>query len=99
FDVAQLDFEKPDLTRFPCLRLCYEAITMGGTATIVLNAANEIAVQAFLDGRIGFTDIAVVIEQTLKLAIITDDVSSLKRILDADVMARTIAMKYIAEMS
>ena len=98
FDVAKLEFEQPDLDRFPCLRLCYEAITMGGTATIVLNAANEIAVAAFLDEKIGFTDIAKLIEQTLNLATITEDVSSVERILEADASARTIANKCIAEM-
>lgn len=98
FDVAKLEFEQPDLDRFPCLRLCYEAITMGGTATIVLNAANEIAVAAFLDDKIGFTDIAKLIEQTLNLATITEDVSSVERILEADASARTIANKCIAEM-
>ncbi len=98
FDVAKLEFEQPDLDRFPCLRLCYEAITMGGTATIVLNAANEIAVAAFLDDKIGFTDIAKLIEQTLNLATITEDVSSVERILEADASARTIANKCVAEM-
>lgn len=98
FDVAKLDFERPDLDRFPCLRLCYEAIKMGGSATIVLNAANEIAVAAFLDERIKFTDIARLIEQTLKLASITEDVSSLERILEADTMARKITNECIAAM-
>ncbi len=67
FNVAKLDFEQPDLSRFPCLRLCYEAIKKGGSATIILNAANEIAVAAFLDEEIGFNDIAVLIMQTLIL--------------------------------
>lgn len=98
FDVAQLDFEKPDLDRFPCLRLCYDAIKMGGSATIVLNAANEIAVAAFLDEKIKFTDIARLIEQTLTLAIITDDVSSLEKILEADTMARKITNECILAM-
>lgn len=98
FDVAQLDFEKPDLDRFPCLRLCYDAIKMGGSATIVLNAANEIAVAAFLDEKIKFTDIARLIEQTLAQAIITDDVSSLEKILEADTMARKITNECILAM-
>lgn len=98
FDVAQLDFEKPDLDRFPCLRLCYDAIKMGGSATIVLNAANEIAVAAFLDEKIKFTDIARLIEQTLAQAIITDDVSSLEKILEADTMARKISNECILAM-
>jgi len=98
FDVAKLDFEHPDLDRFPCLRLCYEAIRMGGTAMIVLNAANEVAVFAFLEERIGFTDIAVLIEKTLGQAEITKDVSSLELILEADKLARMITNKCIAEM-
>ena len=99
FDVAQLDFEQPDLSRFPCLRLCYEAIKRGGSATIVLNAANEIAVAAFLDETIGFNDIALVIEQTLEKAGIIEDVSSLENILEADAKARTISNECILTMS
>jgi 1-deoxy-D-xylulose-5-phosphate reductoisomerase len=98
FDVAKLDFEQPDLERFPCLRLCYEAIKTGGSATIVLNAANEIAVAAFLDEKIGFNDIAVLIEQTLKTASITEDVSTLENILEADAMARIITNECILAM-
>jgi 1-deoxy-D-xylulose-5-phosphate reductoisomerase len=94
-EVAKLDFEQPDLDRFPCLRLCYEAIKTGGTASIVLNAANEVAVAAFLDAKIAFTKIAKVIEKTLNEATITDDVSSLERILEADTMARTITNECI----
>lgn len=95
-DVAKLDFEQPDLHRFPCLRLCFEAIKKGGSATIVLNAANEIAVAAFLDEKIGFNDIAVLIEQTLNKAGITENVSTLEDILKADALARTITNEYIA---
>ncbi len=97
-DVAKLEFEQPDLSRFPCLRLCYEAIKRGGSASIVLNAANEIAVAAFLDEKIGFNDIAFVIEQTLEKAEIIDDVSSLETILDADAKARTISNECILAM-
>ena len=63
--IGRLDFQAPAPERFPCLRLAYEAWQAGGTATIVLNAANEIAVQAFLDGGLRFTDIAELIEDTL----------------------------------
>ncbi len=98
FDVAKLDFEKPDLSRFPCLRLCYEAIKKGGSATIVLNAANEIAVAAFLDEKIGFNDIAFLIEQALNKSTITEDVSTLEDILKADAMARTITNECILAM-
>jgi 1-deoxy-D-xylulose-5-phosphate reductoisomerase len=96
FDVAKLDFEQPDLNRFPCLRLCYEAIRRGGSATVVLNAANEVAVAAFLDGDIGFNDIAMLIEQALNKANITEDVSSLEGILEADTQARIITNQCIA---
>ena len=98
FDVAKLEFEQPDLKRFPCLRLCFEAIKKGGTASIVLNAANEIAVAAFLDNKIGFTDIAKLIEQTLDKMAISEDVSSLESILQADVMARSVTNECMAEM-
>jgi len=98
FDVAKLDFEKPDLERFPCLRLCYEAIRTGGSATIVLNAANEIAVEAFLDRKIKFNDIAALIELTLDKASITENVSTLEAILDADTMARAITNQCILQM-
>jgi 1-deoxy-D-xylulose-5-phosphate reductoisomerase len=64
--VGDLTFEKPDLETFPCLRLAREAGEAGGTAPCVLNAADEVAVQAFLGGRIGFTMIAEVVERTLE---------------------------------
>ena len=60
-----LEFQPPDTTRFPCLRLAYDALTAGGTMPVALNAANEVAVDAFLTGRLTFTAIAQVIERTL----------------------------------
>lgn len=68
FATARLDFERPDLARFPCLQLAYEAHAAGGYATIALNAANEIAVQAFLDQSIGFMDIPQLIEAVMQSA-------------------------------
>ncbi len=65
FAVARLDFQAPGLDRFPCLDLAIRAAEAGGTAPAVLNAANEVAVAAFLDGRIGFTAIAELVERTL----------------------------------
>jgi len=65
FAVQALHFYPPDFDRFPCLRLAFDAARLGGTMPAVLNAANEIAVQAFLDGQIGFLAIPVVIEQTM----------------------------------
>ena len=68
FQLARLDFERPDLERFPCLRLAAEAHQTGGYATIALNAANEEAVQAFLNQHIEFMDIPRVIEQVMAQA-------------------------------
>jgi 1-deoxy-D-xylulose-5-phosphate reductoisomerase len=64
-ELGRLDFEAPDLQRFPALRLAREALEQGGGATIVLNAANEIAVELFLAGRIAFTDIASMVSEAL----------------------------------
>lgn len=66
FRIAHLDFETPDYERFPCLRLAEEAIREGGTAPCILNAANEIAVDAFLNKQLSFTDIPFIVEQTMK---------------------------------
>ncbi|HFD31651.1 MAG TPA: 1-deoxy-D-xylulose-5-phosphate reductoisomerase, partial [Gammaproteobacteria bacterium] len=66
FEIAQLNFEQPDYKRFPCLRLAYEAHQAGGYATIALNAANEIAVEAFLNRQLRFTDIPALIEYALE---------------------------------
>nr|WP_188437825.1 1-deoxy-D-xylulose-5-phosphate reductoisomerase [Marinobacter aromaticivorans] len=67
FAVGRFHFERPDLQRFPCLRLAAEAFAEGGTAPAVLNAANEVAVSEFLRGALAFTDIPVVIERTLSV--------------------------------
>jgi 1-deoxy-D-xylulose-5-phosphate reductoisomerase len=64
--LGQLTFERPDSVRFPALRLAREALQSGGAAPTILNAANEVAVQAFLSGRIGFLDIARIVERTLE---------------------------------
>ncbi len=90
FDVARLDFERPDFERFPCLRLAYEALEKGGTATAVLNAANEIAVEAFLNRELKFTAISGVIEKTLE-QVAVEDVESLDVVLAADSAARAVA--------
>jgi 1-deoxy-D-xylulose-5-phosphate reductoisomerase len=94
FEVARLDFEAPDFSRYPCLRLAYEAFDTGGTATAVLNASNEVAVAAFLDEKIRFTDIPRVIEKSLEEAV-TRPAESLEIILQADEEAREIANRYI----
>ena len=90
FRVARLTFEKPDLERFPCLGLGFAAARAGGGTSTVLNAANEVAVSAFLDGSIAFTDIARVIEATLGRCI-AGVPESLEEVLVLDGEARGIA--------
>ncbi|MGH3073368.1 MAG: 1-deoxy-D-xylulose-5-phosphate reductoisomerase [Gaiellales bacterium] len=85
-----LEFEPPDLATFRCLALAREAGVAGGTAPCVLNAANEVAVRAFLDGRIGFLDIAGVVEDALA-QVPPEPVESLEQVLDADRRARSAA--------
>ncbi len=93
---AQLDFEAPDFQRFPCLRLASEAIQRGGTAMAVLNAANEVAVQAFLQQRIRFTDIPDIIEHALAQVAIVEP-QTIAIVQAADAAARTVASTFIAE--
>jgi len=95
FEIARLDFERPDAGRFPCLRLAYEAARAGGTVPAILNAANEVAVQAFLDRRIGFTDIPRVIEHTLGGMPANPD-TQLGAVLGDDARARDVANRFIA---
>jgi 1-deoxy-D-xylulose-5-phosphate reductoisomerase len=68
-DIGKLEFAEPDVHRFPALRMERQALGQAGSAPIVLNAANEVAVSSFLAGRIGFTDIASLVEQTLERAV------------------------------
>jgi len=95
FDIARLDFEKPDFDRFPCLRLAFEAVNAGGTASAILNAANEVAVQAFLDGNLSFLGISEVIETVLG-EVTGHEASSLEIILADDASARESAQRCIA---
>jgi 1-deoxy-D-xylulose-5-phosphate reductoisomerase len=94
--VGKLEFEPMDLHRFPCVRLAYDAMTRGGTAPTILNAANEIAVESFLDEKLAFIDIPRVIEQVLG-AVSVSDAATLERILDADRNARDVARRIVAE--
>lgn len=94
FNVRRMDFEEPNLERFPCLRLAYQAIEAGGTHPTVLNAANEIAVDAFLNGKIGFTDIPVIIERCMD-ATEVKAADSLEIILDMDKQARILSNEII----
>jgi 1-deoxy-D-xylulose-5-phosphate reductoisomerase len=87
---GRLDFAEADFARFPCLRLAYQALEAGGTSTAILNAANEVAVDAFLARRIKYTDIARVIEQVLQ-RLPANDAGSLEQILADDASARVMA--------
>jgi 1-deoxy-D-xylulose-5-phosphate reductoisomerase len=92
--MKNLSFERPDHQRFPCLQLAYEALSAGGTAPAVLNAANEIAVEAFLAARLPFTAIPGVIARTLQEVAISD-ASSLEAVMQADAQARRKALERV----
>jgi 1-deoxy-D-xylulose-5-phosphate reductoisomerase len=92
--LSTLTFEEPDLDRFPCLGLAYNALRAGGTMPAVLNAANEIAVRAFLDGKIGLADIAEVNKGVMDEHTATP-IDSLQAILNADDWARSRAIMKI----
>jgi 1-deoxy-D-xylulose-5-phosphate reductoisomerase len=92
--VARLDFEEASFEKFPCLRLAYQALEKGGTCTAILNAANEVAVDAFLNKKIKYTDIARIIEQVLDLAIVESG-DDLTQVLAADQQARHLANSFI----
>lgn len=93
---GRLDFERPDLDAFPCLRLAFEALAAGGTAPAVLNAANEVAVSAFLQRRIGFLAIPALVEDTLA-ALPSTPASSLAALREADALARRHAEQAIGQ--
>jgi 1-deoxy-D-xylulose-5-phosphate reductoisomerase len=96
--VKSLSFEKPDERRFPCLGLAYAALHAGGSAPAVLNAANEVAVEAFLGGRLPFTGIAGVIAGTLD-AVPVSEVEDLPSILGADQHARRVAQSKVMALA
>jgi 1-deoxy-D-xylulose-5-phosphate reductoisomerase len=89
-EVAALTFERPDAAAFPCLRIAREAAVAGGTGPCVLNAANEVAVHAFLGGRVGFMDIPSVIERTLE-RVGASRVHGFDSLYEADARARAVA--------
>lgn len=94
FQIARLDFYPPDEQRFPCIALAYAALRAGGTAPAILNAANEIAVAAFLAQRLPFRGIATVIEHSLS-QISSGPAQTLEQVLSADAQARSVAAEYI----
>jgi len=96
--LAALSFSAPDHGRFPCLALAFEAAKLGGTAPTVLNAANEIAVAAFLDKGLPYLQIPVVVEHVLN-QIASSPASSIEHILSVDAQARVSAHQYICQIS
>lgn len=98
FDISRLDFEKPNFNDFPCLGLACEAARIGLDAPATLNAANEIAVQAFLDKRIGFTQIADVVKESMSVAIFNEP-ESLVAVQETDLKARSLATDYISRIT
>jgi 1-deoxy-D-xylulose-5-phosphate reductoisomerase len=95
-DLRHLDFSPPDLKRFPCLRLAYEAAEGGGAKTVALNAADEIAVAAFLEGSIRFDQIPNIIEEVLT-ATNSGKLESIAKVLEADEEARRYAQQRVAD--
>ncbi len=95
FRIGRLDFERPDPERFPCLQLAYQALRQGGTAPAILNAANEVAVAAFLDERIPFRAIPAMIDHVLQ-RVDARPVSELEDVLAADRLARQAASRWAA---
>lgn len=97
-EIARFDFDYADTRRFPCLGLAIEAMNKGGSATTILNAANEIAVQEFLAGRIKFTDIARIVDMTLKNMdpVAAEDIES---IIQIDQASREFSYRYIGELA
>ena len=95
--LSALTFQKPDFDRFPCLKLAYEAMNAGGAAPCVLNAANEAAVAAFLDGQIKFTDIAKTVAHCLAQDF-SDDLGNIENLLAQDAVTRRQAQEFIAAL-
>ena len=89
--IGKLEFEAPDMERFPCLQLAWDALRAGGSAPCILNAANEIAVAAFIAGQVGFLDIDAIVAATLA-RIPSGPVGSLAEVVAIDAEARAGAM-------
>ncbi|HZW14334.1 MAG TPA: 1-deoxy-D-xylulose-5-phosphate reductoisomerase [Noviherbaspirillum sp.] len=92
--IGQLVFQRPDFQRFPCLKLAYDALEAGGTAPAILNAANEVAVQAFLDRKIGFREIDRLIARVME-SLPYDQITNIGALLEQDRCARATAQAFI----
>jgi len=96
FKIAKFEFEAPDTVKFPCLRLAFDSLKIGGTAPATLNAANEVAVEAFLHHHIGFRDIPAMIESVLEQAPISP-ANSIETVISADQQARQLAREWMSK--
>ena len=96
FKIARLDFEAPDTNKFPCLRLAFDALKLGGNAAAILNAANEVAVEAFIQETIQFNDIPRLIEAVLDASDI-EEVSAIEQLLNSDAESRLRAREWVAK--
>ena len=96
-DLRHLDFSPPDVEKFPCLRLAYEAARAGGGKTVALNAADEVAVSAFLEGSIRFEEIPVVIEEVVSETPVSN-LESIQQVLEVDQKARASAREKVAHL-
>jgi 1-deoxy-D-xylulose-5-phosphate reductoisomerase len=94
-DIGKLEFEAPDLERFPCLSLAFQALKTGGAAPNIMNAANEIAVEAFLKGAIGFHRIAAVCHDVLEDMDLEQGSDSIEKVLFIDANARKVAARMV----
>lgn len=96
--IGKLDFEAPDFARFPCLRLAFDALRAGGSAPAILNAANEIAVAAFLEGKIGFRQIDQVLQEVLQ-QVPHQELRELEHLWQQDQQARIVAQHAVAALA
>ena len=96
-DLRHLDFSPPDMVKFPCLRLAYEAVAAGGTKTIALNAADEVAVAAFLEEHIRFDEIPRIIEEVMA-ATPAGHLESIQKVLSLDTEARLLAREIVHQV-
>ncbi len=94
WQMGSLEFSAPDYQRFPALKLAIDAFSAGGTAPAILNAANEVAVQSFLDGKIPFLHIADVVDQTCQVASIIEP-DGIDDVIQADLEARALAQQHV----
>jgi len=96
--VGSLTFEEPDVERFPCLKLAFDALRAGGSMPAAMNAANEVAVNAFLSGEIGFADISKIVAAVIDVHSVAS-AGNMEAVIEADIAAREHAKGLVSEAS